>query len=304
MFSKLREIIQNLSDLLGYEKKISREIIREEIVESFLNVLGWRSEDGSLVKKHIIKHYRETVEIDYVLRINGIPVAYVLVYEMGEPLVLDSKVKDLLVLSRSPRNIVLTNGLEWVLLVIPDNVFEQPIMRGRFNLLIDEHNMYEFYSNILGLVNPLTFLKQHPLWIWIQEYIRKLHQTPRSKCENAVSLKNYVKEKHGLPKYVIMPDGSVFILNHWNEWLVKTVKWLHKKGYITEKDLPIKLPRGRTYILNKKPLHPKGKRFHSTTRIARGIYLEKNVGSEAALKRILFLFRKYGINTSDVLLCL
>ncbi|ABN69191.1 hypothetical protein Smar_0078 [Staphylothermus marinus F1] len=303
MFSKLIEIIRHLPALLGDEGKIPEERVREEVIEPFLNILGWRIEDGSLSKKYVIKHHRETINIDYVLRINRIPVAYVLVYEMAKPLVLDGKVKDLLVLSRSPRNIVLTNGLEWVLLVIPNNVFEQPIINGRFSLLINEHNIYDFLSNTLKLVNPLVFLKQNPLWLWMQEYIRKQHQTPRSKCEKAVLLKNYEKEKHGLPKYVIMPDGSVFSINHWNEWLVKTVKWLYKKGYIAEKDLPIKLPRGRTYILNRKPLHPKGKRFRSATRIARGIYLEKNVGSEAVLKRILFLLRKYGIKPNDVLLC-
>lgn len=303
LFSKIRELQRLLVELVINERKLSKEILAEKIIEPLLRILGWSIDNGNLEKNHVIKHYRENISVDYVLKINKIPAAYIFIYEIGESLVLDDKVKELLVLSRSPKNIVLTDGIKWILLRLPDSIFESAVKLGEFVLEQDKQDPYDLLSNIFKLANPLVLLEDNPLWRWIREYSRRLDKSPRSRCREAITLKRYDKNKHGLPRYVIMPDGSVFALNHWNEWLVKTVKWLYKKGYLTMKDLPLKLPRGRTFILNKKPLHPNNKRFHSTTRIAKGIYLEKGVGSDGAVRRILFLFKKYGINTNNIILC-
>ncbi|MGC9123691.1 MAG: hypothetical protein ACP5IB_06470 [Thermoplasmata archaeon] len=78
-------------------------------------------------------------------------------------------------------------------------------------------------------------------------------------------------------------------------FIVNDKSLLIKKGYITEKDLPIKVgERGKRYLINTDKKHQDGREFISYKRLSNGWYLLTHFSSISIKNLAEFLMEKYG----------
>ncbi len=266
-----------------------------EATRRILTVLGW---SGELVEEnYVIDRFREEIRIDIVIRYKGREVAYIFLTGPGEGLVLDDRLKEILVLVHAPRLIVLTDGDRWRAYWLPDNMFEPPRLLLDADLLGDNPNKV---AELLRLANPDRLIE----WSLVQRsYLTPLEE--RRECRRKVVLTEYIRSYLDvLPRYITFPDGSTARIRHKYEILVAVVRWLYEKGLLKPSDLPIKLPRGKNYVLNRVPLHPGKKRFRAPKRIDHGVYLERVFDSRSVVRRVVFLLRMYRVPLDRVEVCI
>ena len=293
LFMGTADLLDQLARLA--EKLREKEWVPGEAVRRILGVLGWSSE--LIEENRVIDRFREEIRIDYVLRYKGRDVAYVFITGPGEGAFLDDRLKEILVLVHAPRLIVLTNGVCWKTYWLPDSMFEPP------RLIIDIDLLR---GRPIGLAQLLRLANPDKLLGW--SLIRQSYTMPVEegrKCRRRVVLTEYIRSYLDVvPRYIFFPDGSTARIRHRYEILTAVARWLYEKGLLKPSDLPIKLPRGKNYVLNTVPLHPGKKRFRAPKRIDHGVYLERVFDSRSVARRIIYLLRMYKVPLDRIEFCI
>ncbi len=83
---------------------------------------------------------------------------------------------------------------------------------------------------------------------------------------------------HGAPSPhgITAPDGANFQCQSHGDVLVGVVTWLHQNGKLTMKQCPIRAPGARKrYVVHTQPIHPSGKRFFNPVQVGQ-FWIETN----------------------------
>jgi hypothetical protein len=87
------------------------------------------------------------------------------------------------------------------------------------------------------------------------------------------------------------------VVRHSKDVLKYTTDWLFKKGLIKTKDLPVYVPNGKRYLLNKKPEHAYGRPFDGKPhKVSQDVYLLTNFSTIDCITNSKYLMEKFAPN--------
>ena len=95
--------------------------------------------------------------------------------------------------------------------------------------------------------------------------VPEVMELPASVLSGWVALGDYpLPPKSGLmptvPSAIRFPDGTEYELTRWNDVLPLVVEWLNRRDLLTpERNIPVRMSRGRGYLVNTEPVHPDGR---------------------------------------------
>jgi hypothetical protein len=89
--------------------------------------------------------------------------------------------------------------------------------------------------------------------------------------------------------------NKVFELRYYNEILVNTANWLIENGKIKPSDCPIKVVRGKSYLINTQPKHEDGRDFRASKKLSNGLWIEVNYSAADCIKHAKRLLKKFGV---------
>ena len=89
-------------------------------------------------------------------------------------------------------------------------------------------------------------------------------------------------------------NGEIFDIPYDYSILVNTADWLIRKGKLKDSDIPLKITRGRRYLINRKPEHSDGTGFFSYKTLSNGFYIMTNNSSFQHENYARRLLEKFG----------
>ncbi|MGB9814851.1 MAG: hypothetical protein ACPLVI_02730, partial [Thermoplasmata archaeon] len=256
--------IQDLYELIiDLRKKIEkhRELftkneasVRYALINPLLEALGWDLADPDDV---IPEYSTEAGRPDYVLKKNGKEVAF-----LGAKALY--KKEDLMqyityCVSKGVSYFITTDGSTWEIY----DTYKKADLENKklISWDIEKEPVEEVIRKSLSLAKPIIYspnqepeIKEVPksLFSSVKEGETEIKPTPVEKTKDF---------NQGKIKITIDNESPIYVDKH-NEILYHTVEWLIKKGYITEKDLPIKVgERGKRYLINTDKKHQDGREF-------------------------------------------
>jgi hypothetical protein len=289
--------IQDLYDLIiEQRKKIEkhRELftkneasVRYALINPLLEALGWDLTDPDDV---IPEYSTEAGRPDYVLKKNGREVAF-----LGAKALY--KKEDLMqyiayCVSKGVSYFITTDGSTWEIY----DTYKKADLENKklISWDIEKEPVEEVIRKSLSLAKPIIYSPNH------ETEIKEVPQSIFSSVkEDDAKIKKPTVEKiknfnQGKIKITIDNENPIYV-DKYREILYYTAEWLIKNGFITEKDLPIKVgERGKRYLINTDKKHQDGREFINYKRLFNGWYLLTNFNSDSIKKLSEYLMEKYG----------
>lgn len=101
----------------------------------------------------------------------------------------------------------------------------------------------------------------------------------------------------GIDSKSLIIGEDKLIVRHSKDVLKYTTDWLFKKGLIKSKDLPVYVPNGKRYLLNKKPEHDYGRPFDGKPhKVSQDVYLLTNFSTIDCITNSKYLMKKFAPN--------
>ncbi len=261
--------------------------VRYALINPLLEGLGWDLSDPDDV---IPEYSTESGRPDYVLKKNGKEVAF-----LGAKALY--KKEDLMqyisyCVSKGVSYFITTDGSTWEIY----DTYKKADLENKklISWDIEKESVEEVIRKSLALAKPIIYSpNQEP----------EIKEVPQSVFSSVKEGEVYIKQQQfekmkdvnqGKIKVIIDNERPIYVNKH-REILYNTAEWLIKKGFITEKDLPIKVGgRGKRYLINTDKKHQDGREFLSYKRLSNGWYLLTYFNSVRIKKMSEFLMEKYG----------
>ena len=100
---------------------------------------------------------------------------------------------------------------------------------------------------------------------------------------------------NGNKPHILILGDDVIAINCYRDILVETANWLIRQGKLTK--CPIKIKRGKNYIINKEPKHRDGRDFYAPKKLEKGFWMYTNYNKENCIKYAKKLLQKYGFSS-------
>ena len=187
----------------------------------------------------------------------------------------------------------------------------------KINALLKQQEMFdnlwqELLDDRQAIINGFTdifydrFVQTHPDYqiekIEAEDFVKERF--------NEFFYPNQIEEEIFIPprektsdKKVMKLGNDVFLYRYAKDILLNTANWLIDKGKLKKSDYPIFLStrsKSKRYLINYKPLHGSGKKFHSPKQIKNGLWIETNASLSQIELHARRLLEKFGYS-SDIL---
>jgi predicted type IV restriction endonuclease len=103
----------------------------------------------------------------------------------------------------------------------------------------------------------------------------------------------FVSWNEGIPRKMKL-GNKVFELHYSNEILINTANWLIENGKIKSSDCPVKIVRGKRYLINSQPKHEGGNNFRAPKKLSNGLWIETNYSTADCINHAKSLLKKFG----------
>jgi hypothetical protein len=90
--------------------------------------------------------------------------------------------------------------------------------------------------------------------------------------------------------------GEVFELHYSFEILVNTANWLIKNGKLKLSDCPVRIGRGKTYLINKEAKHKSGDDFRAPKQLSNRLWIETHNSTRGKIIWAKRLLEKFGVS--------
>lgn len=281
--------LQNLYETLEkIKKKIEKNkelfmknenAVRYALINPFLEALGWDITDPD----DVIPEYSTSAgRPDYVLMKNGKAVAFI----GAKALYKDEDLMQYITycVSQNVNYFITSDGARWE---VYDTYSRAELLKKRIIFWdIEKDPSEEVIRKALSISKIL---------VYVPDQVPQIKEVPKSIFfeEGTKSEPGEAGNVYGKIKMWIGNEVP-FILEKYNEILVQTVEWLIKNKYITEKDLPIRVGRGKRYLINVTNKHENGEEFISFKRLSNGWYILTHFSSKDLIRMSKYLLEKYG----------
>jgi hypothetical protein len=266
--------------------KKSEAAVRASLVEPFLRIWGWYTEDPGQVRPEFST---QSGKPDYaLLGPEGRPVAFVGVKTLGKPEDLTQHIS--YCVSEGVGYFIATDGETWEVYNThaPKPLHEKLV--ARWDILKDPpvEVLRKSFVIARGVGERVEAPRPVP------------PPTPPRQPSPHLTLANMMPAKVKPPFSVIFPDQQRYSIKNWNDLLASVVEWLMKTGRLTEKHLPLKTPRStKRYLVNTRPKHPTGSDFRQPKSVS-GLYVETHFSARDIKRMVLYLLREFGVDPDGV----
>jgi len=257
----------------------SEAATRVSLIEPFLRLLGWNTEDPAQVRPEFPT---QSGRPDYaLLEKDGRPLIFVGAKPYGRQE--DPAQYVSYCVSEGVGYFVATDGVQWE---VYNTLAPKPLQEKlvtRWDILEDP---------------PMEVLRKSFV---IVRGVAERQESPRPPTLH-VTLARASPSKFKPPFTAIFPDGQRYCVKKWNELLVSVVGWLIRTGRMTERQLPLRTPRStKRYLAHTRPKHPAGHDFKQPKMVS-GVYVETHFSAKGIKRMACFALREFGVNPEDVVL--
>ncbi|MEM0376141.1 MAG: hypothetical protein QXP43_07580 [Nitrososphaerota archaeon] len=287
----LEEAIRKIEELRQRAERFRAELSKNEmltryaLIDPFLRLLGWNTEDPAQVKP---EYSTGAGRPDYALmRDDGKTVlAFIGAKSLG-------KTEDLTqyiayCVQEGVKYFVATDGVKWE---VYDTFKERPLSEKRitsWDILNEPPGEVLRKAFVLFRFAPFSGEAPAPIGQAQPQVNVKVDET------EGVPLSDLrVKPGSALSYRIIrFPDGREYEVRWWNDLLEQSAKWLVETGRLTRDKLPIPLG-GTRYLVHHEPVHPNGKRFRNPKHIG-DFWVETHDSAERLVEQATRLLQQYG----------
>jgi predicted type IV restriction endonuclease len=104
----------------------------------------------------------------------------------------------------------------------------------------------------------------------------------------------FVSQNKKTPQKMKLGD-KVFEINNAYEILINTANWLIENGKIKPSDCPIKVVRGKRYLINTQPKHEDGSNFRASKKLSNGLWIEVHYSTADCINHAKRLLKRFGV---------
>ncbi len=262
--SELAERARKYADVF----RRSEAATRASLIEPFLRLLGWDTEDPAQVRPEFPT---QSGRPDYaLLGDDGRPLMFVGAKPYGRQEDLEQYI--MYCVREGVRYFVATDGVLWE---VYDTSAPKPLQEK--------------------LVARWDVLNDPPV-----EVLRKSFAIVKPPPPNGLRLCEINPKEVKPPFSVIFPDKQRYDVKAWRDLLVSVIEWLIKTGRLTEKQLPLKHPRAtKRYIVNTKSVHLTGSPFTAPKQVL-NVYVETGTGPTRIKQWSCYALSECGVDLSQV----
>ncbi|MGC8651528.1 MAG: hypothetical protein ACP5RX_02870 [Minisyncoccia bacterium] len=301
----LINLIENLKKKINtYENDFSKSeaLVRYALIDPFLRVLGWDTEDPSQIRP---EYSTQAGRPDYALILREKPMAFLGAKGLGKSEDLNQHIT--YCNSEAVPYFIATDGNKWELYDVFKQVKIQDKKITNWEILNDDPS--EIAIKALSISNISSFGKVpfKPLFIETGKErqhgaIKKVPEIASISDTNSLIKSPDQQRKEFKPKYVKIKGENLPVKNV-KDVLIQVVEWLIKKGYSKNLKMPVEVGftgRAKRYILNTKPIHKDGKKFIAEVKIADNFYLETHWSHQAVESLTKQLIKRAGLNENEI----
>ena len=281
--SELAERARKYADVF----RRSEAATRASLIEPFLRLLGWDTEDPAQVRPEFPT---QSGRPDYaLLGDDGRPLMFVGAKPYGRQEDLEQYIT--YCVREGVRYFVATDGVLWE---VYDTSAPKPLQEklvARWDVLNDPP--VEVLRKSFAIARGVRERTEAPRPITVTTPV-----APRSSAGLRLDEINPKKVKP--PFSVIFPDGQRYDVKVWKDLLVSVIEWLIKTGRLTEKQLPLRTPRAtKRYLVNTKPVHPTGSSFAVPKKVL-NVYIETHSSAKVIKQWSCFVLNECGVDPNQV----
>lgn len=269
-----------LADRARRHKRVFRKseaAVRASLVEPFLRIWGWDTEDPAQVRPEFPT---PSGRPNYALRgDDGKPIAFVGVRPYGRQEDPDQYIT--YCVRRRVGYFIATDGVQWE---VYDTFARKPPQKKRvrcWNILSD---------------SPIEVLRKS--FAIARDVVERREEScqPNSRLTLDKMTPKLVKP----PFSIVFPDGQRYGIEKWNELLTSVVEWLIRTGRLTAQSLPLRTPRSRKrYIVNTKPKHATGSDFRQPKKVS-DFYVETHFSAKGIHRMACYALRVFGVGPDSL----
>ncbi len=292
--SSIDDLARRISELAERARKYadvfrrSEAATRASLIEPFLRLLGWDTEDPAQVRPEFPT---QSGRPDYaLLGDDGRPLMFVGAKPYGRQ-------EDLMqyisyCVREGVRYFVATDGVLWE---VYDTSAPKPLQEKlvtRWDILNDPP--VEVLRKSFAIARGVRERTEAP---------RPITDTTTAKPRPSAGLRldEINPKKVKLPFSVIFPDGQRYDVKAWRGLLVSVIEWLIKTGRLTEKQLPLRAERAtKRYLVNTKPVHITGSSFTAPEKVL-NVYVETHFSSRYIKRMACYALSECGVDPKQVL---
>ena len=271
--SELAERARKYADVF----RRSEAATRASLIEPFLRLLGWDTEDPAQVKPEFPT---QSGRPDYaLLGDDGRPLMFVGAKPYGRQEDLMQYI--MYCVNEGVGYFVATDGVLW-------EVYNTHVPRP-----LQEK-----------LVTRWDILNDPPVEVLRKSFVIArgvlVRQPPPPPPPNGLRLDEINPKKVKPPFSVIFPDKQRYDVKAWRDLLVSVIEWLIKTGRLTEKQLPLRAERAtKRYLVNTKPVHITGSSFTAPEKVL-NVYVETHFSSPDIKRMSCYALSECGVDPNQV----